>query len=69
MAKYDEWAPCVWHCSNCGELVSGLKNENGDIKVQCKKCGMVMVRRMKGRRHDTIELYAPKGQERYQMWA
>lgn len=40
------------------------KNAQGDIKVECERCHVVMVRKIKGRRHDTIDLYAPKGQER-----
>lgn len=65
MAKHEEWVPYTWYCSNCGEKVSGLKNADGVIKAQCSRCRTVMVRRLKGRRHDTIDLYAPKGQERY----
>lgn len=64
MVKHDEWAPFSWHCSNCGTIVTGYKNAQGDIKVECTRCHVVMVRKMKGRRHDTIDLYAPKGQER-----
>lgn len=60
----DEWVPFSWHCSNCGAIVAGYKNEKGTIKVECKKCGVVMVRSFKGRRHDTIDLFAPNGQER-----
>lgn len=44
--------------------MTGYKNAQGDIKVECARCHVVMVRKMKGRRHDTIDLYAPKGQER-----
>lgn len=57
----ESWKIFTWHCSNCGALVQGLKNEKGDIKVECKICHMVMVRKIKSRRHDTIDLYAPKG--------
>lgn len=35
----------------------------GEFKVACPKCRVVMVRTPKGRRRDTIELYAPKGQK------
>lgn len=63
MAKHDEWVPLSWHCSNCGGIVSGFKNANGDIKTECKKCHVVMVRTIKGRRHDTIDLYAPSDKE------
>jgi ribosomal protein S27E len=58
--KQNTWEPCAWYCSNCGTLVTGYKNAEGMIKVECKKCGTVLVRKTKGRRHDTIEMYAPK---------
>lgn len=53
-----------WHCPNCGELVQGVKNEDGVAKGTCRKCGSCMVRKYMGRRHDRVEIYAPKGQER-----
>ena len=42
------------------------RNENGIIKYECKNCKAVSVRKQKGRRHDTIDLYAPAGQVRYE---
>ena len=44
----------------------GYRNENGIIKYECKNCKAVSVRKQKGRRHDTIDLYAPVGQVRYE---
>ena len=52
MRMAEEWTPFSWHCSNCGTIVTGYKNANGDIKVECSRCHVVMVRRIKGRRHD-----------------
>ena len=63
MAKHDEWVPLSWHCANCGGIVTGFKNAKGDIKAECSRCRVVMVRTIKGRRHDTIDLYAPREQE------
>ncbi len=54
----------LMHVNNCGTIVTGYKNAQGDIKVECIRCHVVMVRKIKGHRHDTIDLYAPKGQER-----
>ena len=59
----DSWRPLSWHCSNCGTLVTAYQNSKGEFKVACPNCRAVMVRIQKGRRRDTIELYAPKGQE------
>lgn len=67
MRTAETWVPFSWHCSNCGTIVTGYKNQNGDIKVQCSRCQVVMVRRFKNKKHDTIDLYAPKGQERRSM--
>lgn len=63
MPKTNEWTPLSWYCSNCGHLVTGYKNSNGDVKVECKVCHAVMIRKIKGRRHNTIDLYAPKENE------
>ena len=64
MRPEEIWVPFSWHCSNCGAIVTGYKNQNNDIKVQCSRCQVVMVRRFKSRKHDTIDLFAPEGQER-----
>ena len=63
MDRVDEWILFTWHCANCGNIVTGYKNARGDIKVECSRCHAVMVRVIKSRRHDTIDLYAPKGEE------
>lgn len=64
MRTAEEWIPFSWHCSNCGNVVTGYKNQNGDIKVQCSKCHVVMIRKFKSKKHDTIDVFAPKGLER-----
>ena len=61
MTKNDEWTPFQWHCSNCGNIVTGYKNDKGTIKVQCDRCKTCMVRTIKSKVHDTIDVYAPKG--------
>ena len=47
MAKHDEWTPISWHCANCGTIVVGYRNAQGAIKVQCNRCRVVMVRKIK----------------------
>ena len=47
MAKHDEWTPLSWHCANCGTIVVGYRNAQGAIKVQCNRCRVVMVRKIK----------------------
>ena len=49
-----------WYCCNCGTKVSAIRNSGGYYKAKCSKCGSCSVRRIMGRRHDTIEIYAPK---------
>ena len=44
-------------------LVQGIKNGDGIAKGECRSCGSSMVRKFMGRRHDRLDVYAPKGQE------
>ena len=50
-----------WFCCNCGTKVSAIKTVDGFYKAKCSRCGSCSVRKVMGRRHDTIEVYAPKG--------
>lgn len=60
MNKQEVWTPFQWHCSNCGNIVRGIKNQNGMIKVKCNRCQVVMVRKPRTKCHDTIDIYAPE---------
>ncbi len=62
--NYDTWKPVPMYCPNCGKLNIGYKNEENKIRYECQTCKVVFVRIQKGRRHDTIEMYAPAGVER-----
>ena len=61
----EDWTIYSWYCPNCKNEVAGLKNDKNQIRVKCEMCGVEMVRTVKGRRHDVIDIYAPDGQERY----
>lgn len=50
-------------CPNCRHLVNGYEDKNGITRMTCDQCGAVIIRKAMGRRHDRIELYAPRGQE------
>ncbi len=69
MQEHDMWKPFSWHCPNCGEISVGYRNAKGTIKVECSKCHAVMVRTIMGRRHDRIDIYAPKGEVNETGWA
>ena len=56
MKSVEAWLPFSWHCSNCGTIVTGYKNPNGDIKVQCSRCRVVMIRKLRTKKHDTAAL-------------
>ena len=60
MTGYEEWRPFSWHCPNCGSLVTGYKNADNEVKVECTKCHSVMIRKFKSRKHNAIDIYAPK---------
>jgi len=63
----EDWTIYSWYCPNCKNEVAGLKNEKNQIKVKCKVCGARMVRTLKGRRHDVIDIYAPDEEELYEL--
>ena len=57
MNRVDDWVPFSWHCVSCGETVTGYKNSRGDIKVECKRCHIALVRTLKNTNQDM--LYSP----------
>lgn len=63
MNRAEEWAPFSWYCVNCGNIVTGYRDCRGTIKVECKRCQTAMVRAIKTKKHDIINVYAPKGME------
>lgn len=69
MQELTNWRPFSWHCPNCGEISVGYQNAQSTIKVECRCCHTVMVRKVMGRRHDRIDIYAPKGQVNETSWA
>ena len=63
MQTNEKWQSFSWHCPNCGELTAGYQNASGTIKSECRRCHTVMVRRIMGRRHNRIDVFAPKGED------
>ena len=61
----ESWDEIPMFCPNCGHLNHGYRNRENTIRYECTRCKVVLVRTVKGRRHDTIDLYAPNGQERF----
>lgn len=62
MATNDDWKVFKWYCPNCGNLVSGCQNGNGEIKVVCQRCSTKLLRLIRSPVHETIEVYAPDEQ-------
>ena len=58
------WNPIQIHCPNCGTIITGYKNNEGTLKLECRICRVKMIYKQMGRRHDRIDIYAPEGQER-----
>ena len=54
----DNWSNFTIYCPNCGTLLSGAKDKGGKVRYRCPKCCVEMIRTSKGRRHDTLEVYA-----------
>ena len=55
--------PIKVHCLNCYNEVIGIQDDKGITKIQCPKCGSVIVSKVMGRRHMRVDIFAPKGQE------
>lgn len=53
--------PVRRYCPNCGHISSGYRGENGIAKMNCSICGTVFISKLKSRRHDSMDIYAPKG--------
>ena len=54
----DAWTPIPMFCPNCGALCYGYRNIEKKIRYECSRCKVVFIRIQKGRRHDTIEIFA-----------
>ena len=62
MATYDDWKVFKWYCPNCGELITGHRNTDGEVKGICRKCSSKTFRILRSSNHITIEVYGPKQQ-------
>lgn len=63
----EDWTIYSWYCPNCKAEVAGLKNSKNQMRVRCNKCGAEMIRTIESRRHDIIDIYAPKGVEHNEL--
>ena len=54
-----DWTIYSWYCPNCNKEVCGIKDKKDQIKTKCERCGVHMVRKNIGRRHQQIDIYAP----------
>lgn len=59
----DTWKPTRRHCINCGQVLTGYRNESGLVKLQCTRCGLVMVSKRISRRHERIDITPPYGEQ------
>ena len=53
-----DWTIYSWYCPNCNTEVCGLRDKKNQIKARCERCGVQMVRKFIGRRHQQIDIYA-----------
>ena len=58
-----EWVPTKRFCSNCGKKITGYRNKDGILKVQCPYCKVTYVSLKKSRRREIVEIIAPSGEE------
>ena len=59
----ETWKPIPMFCPNCGTMKYGYKGIGDKIKYERERCMVKFERVRKGRRHDTIEMFALPGQE------
>lgn len=50
------WKPTRRHCINCGHVMTGFRNEGGMVKLQCARCGLIMVSKRMSRRRKTARV-------------
>lgn len=62
MQQKDTAKPVDIMCNNCYMRTIGFRI-NGVTKVQCPRCGAVLVSKIMSRRHVQMDMYAPKGQQ------
>lgn len=56
------WKQVRRMCVNCGQELIGYQNEKGLVKMQCSRCGIVMVSKRMSRRHEHIDVTPPSGE-------
>ena len=56
------WKPTKRKCTNCGQTIVGCRNDKGTVRLQCPKCGLIMISIKISRRHERIEITPPKGE-------
>ena len=59
----DTWKPTRRHCINCGQVLTGYRNENGLVKIQCTRCGWDKVSKRISRRHERRDSTPPDGEQ------
>ena len=48
------------HIATWSKWIIGFEDKDGMTKITCEDCGVTMVRKTMGRRHDRIDIYAPR---------
>ena len=62
MQQEGKTTPIEIICNNCFNRMMGIRI-NGITKVQCPRCGAVLVSKVMSRRHIQTDTYAPRGQQ------
>ena len=57
----EEWKTTRRHCQNCGEIVTGSRNEKGIVKLLCPRCGLCMINKRVSRRREQVDVIVPSG--------
>lgn len=58
------WHSKHFYCPNCRHLIDGFEGKDGVTRMICDNCRSVIICKAMGRRHDRIDVYAPRDQEK-----
>ncbi|MCL2798513.1 MAG: hypothetical protein FWD58_10800 [Firmicutes bacterium] len=60
--KFDNYEPVQMFCQNCGHKCLGYRSRDQTVRVECGRCGVKWVSKLKDKRTVDTRMTAPPGQ-------